>query len=131
MGSKVMEKRLNSEQLKVGMYVKLLDDISRNLNRCLFENKSKKKTLSELQAVSQKSCFAVRQMADKVKEGFLTEEELEKLQQIEAEINYEVLIGKIEKKFRWEYTKNLVEFLQVLSDSILKRTGIEKESWYV
>lgn len=126
-----MEKRLNSEQLKVGMYVKLLDDISRNLNRCLFENKSKKKTLSELQAVSQKSCFAIRQMADKVKEGFLTEEELEKLQQIEAEINYEVLIGKIEKKFRWEYTKNLVEFLQVLSDSILKRTGIEKESWYV
>lgn len=126
-----MEKRLNSEQLKVGMYVKLLDDISRNLNRCLFENKSKKKTLSELQAVSQKSCFAVRQMADKVKEGFLTKEELEKLQQIEAEINYEVLIGKIEKKFRWEYTKNLVEFLQVLSDSILKRTGIEKESWYV
>ena len=126
-----MEKRLTSEQLKIGMYVKLLDDISKNLNRCLFENKSKKMSLAELQAVSQKSCFAIRQMSDKVKEGFLTEEELEKLQKIEDEINYEVLIGKVEKKFRWEYTKNLITYLKVLSDSILERAGIEKESWYV
>lgn len=125
------ETRLNQEQVKIAMYVKLLEDISKNLRRCLSENKSKKISLSELQAVSQKSCLAIKKMSDKVKEGFLQQEELDSLQKIEDEINYEVVIGKFEKKFRWEYTKNLVDYLNELSARVLKRTGIEKADFFI
>lgn len=125
------EKRLTQDQVKIAMYVKLLEEISKNLKRCLHENKAKKTTLSDLQAVSQKSCVAIRKMSDKVKEGFLQPEELDSLQKIEDEINYEVIIGKFEKKFRWEYTKNLVDYLEELSKRILSRTGIEKAEFYL
>lgn len=124
-------KRLTQEQTKIAMYVQLLEDIGKNLNRCLYENKQKKISLSDLQAVSIKSCIAIRQMSDKIKAGFLEQSELDSLKKLEDEINYEVVIGKIEKKFRWEYTKNLAKFIKDLSDSVLKRSGIERASFFV
>lgn len=123
--------RLTPEKLKIAMYVKLLEDIAKNLKVCLNENRMKKMPLSKLQAVSQKSCVAIRKMSDKIKEGFLQPEELNSLQAIEDEINYEVVIGNFEKKFRWEYTKNLVDFINELSNRVLKRTGIEKADFYI
>ena len=124
-------KRLTQEQTKIAMYVQLLEDIGKNLNRCLYENKQKKISLSDLQAASIKSCIAIRQMSDKIKVGFLEQSELDSLQKLEDEINYEVVIGKVEKKFRWEYTKNLAKFIKDLADNVLKRSGIERASFFV
>lgn len=131
MTSDANTKRLTQEQTKIAMYVQLLEDIGKNLNRCLYENKQKKISLSDLQAVSIKSCIAIRQMSDKIKVGFLEQSELDSLQKLEDEINYEVVIGKVEKKFRWEYTKNLAKFIKDLSDNVLKRSGIERASFFV
>ena len=124
-------KRLTQEQTKVAMYVQLLADIGKNLNRCLYENKQKKISLSDLQAVSIKSCIAIKKMSDKIKVGFLEQDELDTLQKLEDEINYEVVIGKFEKKFRWEYTKNLAQYIKELSDRVLKRSGIERASFFI
>lgn len=131
MTSDANAKRLTQEQTKIAMYVQLLEDIGKNLNRCLYENKQKKISLSDLQAVSIKSCIAIRQMSDKIKVGFLEQSELDSLKKLEDEINYEVVIGKVEKKFRWEYTKNLAKFIKDLSDNVLKRSGIERASFFV
>lgn len=124
-------KRLTQEQTKVAMYVQLLEDIGTNLNRCLYENKQKKISLSDLQAVSIKSCIAIKKMSDKIKFGFLEQDELDTLQKLEDEINYEVVIGKFDKKFRWEYTKNLAQYIKELSDRVLKRSGIERASFFI
>ena len=126
-----MEKRLTPEQVKIAMYVKVVEDIVKNLNRYLFENKSKKISLTELKSVSMKSCYALKQMAAKFDDKFFLESEKEELQKIEDEINYEIVIGKVEKKFRWQYTKELVDYLKSLSDKILERNGISRAEFYL
>lgn len=125
------EKRLNQEQVKIAMYVQLVEDIVRNLNKYLHDNKAKKIGLTELKAVSMKSCYALKQMAAKFNDAFFTEEEKTELQKIEDEISYEVIDGKVEKKFRWQYTKELVDYLKILSNKILERNGIARADFYL
>lgn len=117
---------LNPEQVKIAMYVNLIGDIVKNLNRYLHENKAKKIGLLDLKTVSMKSCYAIRQMAAKFKDNFFTDSEKSQLQGIETKISYEVIEGKIEKKFRWSYTKELVDFLKILSEKILERNDIKR-----
>lgn len=134
MGSLNMEKReelLKPEQVKIAMNVNLIEGIIKNLNRYLHDNKAKKVTLVELKSVSMKSCYAVKQMAAKFEDNFFTEDEKKEFQKIEDEISYEIVLGKVEKKFRWQYTKELVDYLKVLADKILNRNGISRANFYL
>lgn len=123
--------RLKPEQVKTAMYLKLVDDIIRGLKQKLYENKIKKITLDELKAVSLKSVYSLKQMNTKFQEGFFKDEELTALSEMETTLQYEVVSGPYKNKFRWEYTKNLLEYLTKLSEDIANRNGLKKEPFYL
>lgn len=125
------EEILKPNQVKIAMNVNLIEGIIKNLNKYLHDNKAKKVSLVELKAVSMKSCYAIKQMAAKFEENFFTEDEKREFQKIEDEISYEIVMGKVEKKFRWQYTKELVDYLRSLTDRILNRNGIARASFYL
>lgn len=125
------EEILKPNQVKIAMNVNLIEGIIKNLNKYLHDNKAKKVTLVELKSVSMKSCYAIKQMAAKFEENFFTEDEKREFQNIEDEISYEIVMGKVEKKFRWQYTKELVDYLRSLTDRILNRNGIARANFYL